>query len=100
MPPKLRHECERCGLVAEIERAGRYRDDDFLEVLQERFDYEERAKSYAKAHHDAAGALFWAQTDADLWRHQAALYRAQIVAAGIEPMDALNQQPLEEKLPF
>lgn len=38
MPPKYRHECERCGLVAEIERAGRFRDEDFQEVLHELFD--------------------------------------------------------------
>lgn len=40
MPPKLRHQCERCGLVADFERAGRFRDQDFYELLQEYFELE------------------------------------------------------------
>ena len=37
---KLRHECERCGLIAELERAGRFRDDDYIELLHDYFDLE------------------------------------------------------------
>lgn len=35
MAKKLRHECERCGLAAEFERAGRFRDEDYRELFQE-----------------------------------------------------------------
>ena len=35
MAKKLRHECERCGLAAEFERVGKFRDDDFLELWHE-----------------------------------------------------------------
>jgi hypothetical protein len=38
---KLRHECERCGLAAEFERAGRFRDQDFYELLHEYFALEQ-----------------------------------------------------------
>jgi hypothetical protein len=38
---KLRHECERCGLAAEFERAGRFRDPDFYELLHEYFALEQ-----------------------------------------------------------
>ena len=44
MPPKLRHECERCGLVAELERAGRYRDADYLELFHEYMALEQDLK--------------------------------------------------------
>lgn len=46
MAAKLRHECERCGLVATIERAGRFRDQDFYELLQEHFALEQHAQTY------------------------------------------------------
>ena len=39
-PPKLRVDCERCGLTAHVERAGRFRDEDFYELLQEYFALE------------------------------------------------------------
>ena len=40
MRAKVRHECERCGLVAELERAGRFGDVSYLELLQDYFDIE------------------------------------------------------------
>lgn len=40
MAVKLRHVCERCGLIAEFERAGRFRDEDYLELLHERWALE------------------------------------------------------------
>ena len=40
MPPKLRHACERCGLEVVLERAGRFRDEDFYELLHEYFALE------------------------------------------------------------
>lgn len=40
MRPKVRHECERCGLEAVLERAGRFRDEDFYELLQDYFALE------------------------------------------------------------
>lgn len=42
MPPKLRHACERCGLEAVFERAGRFRDEDFVELLHEYFALEQQ----------------------------------------------------------
>lgn len=35
MPTKLRHECERCGLAAEFERVGRFRDEDYQELWRD-----------------------------------------------------------------
>lgn len=32
MRAKYRHECEHCGFVAELERAGRFRDEDVYEI--------------------------------------------------------------------
>lgn len=87
MPPKLRHECERCGLVAEFERAGRFRDEDFHEVFQERLEFEARLRQRTREHRDLAAKLFIESSETAFWLNQAALYRAQLVAAGVDPMD-------------
>ena len=57
MPPKLRHECARCGLIAEFERAGRFRDQDFYELLHEYWALEQHVAvrlHYERARLDAA----------------------------------------------
>lgn len=38
MVAKIRHQCERCGLEAVLERAGRFRDDDYYEMFQEHME--------------------------------------------------------------
>ena len=51
MPPKLRHACERCGLEAVFERAGRFRDEDYHGLLQEHFALErDLAKALVRLH--------------------------------------------------
>lgn len=40
MAYKYRHECERCGLQVALERVGRFRDDDYHELLQDYFALE------------------------------------------------------------
>jgi hypothetical protein len=73
-------------------RGGQLHSDDYVELWHEHCESEQEAKQriryYARAHRDAEKRLFLAETDADLWRHQAALYRAQLIAIGIEPLDA------------
>ena len=62
MRPKLRHACERCGLEAVFERAGRFSDEDYLELLHEYFALEHdhqltlAALSGARAGRDMAKA--------------------------------------------
>lgn len=85
--------CPRCGHDCTEQRHSRFRDEDFIEVFHERMEYEVATRTYARAHRDTVKKLWHAETDADLWRHQAALYRAQLVAAGIEPLDATEKQP-------
>jgi len=92
-------QCERCGNDVTAQARGRFRDEDYVELLHEFFDYQERAREYARMHRSAHNALFFAEIDADLWRHQAVLYRAQLVEAGIAPMDALQGQTLEQPEP-
>ena len=77
------------------------RAEDYIELWHEHCTAEqeadERIRHYARAHRDAEQRLFLADTDADLWRHQAALYRAQLITAQIEPMDAMTET---EEAPF
>lgn len=87
MRAKLRHECERCGLIAEFERAGRFTDDDFYEVFHERMDLEARLRERARSLHETAKRLFWEESEACFWENQAALYRAQLIDANVQPMD-------------
>ncbi len=44
MAPKIRAACERCGLEAVFERAGRFRDGDFIELLHDYFALEQELK--------------------------------------------------------
>lgn len=46
MVAKVRHQCERCGLEAVLERAGRFRDEDYHELLQDYFALERGAGVY------------------------------------------------------
>lgn len=46
MAYKLRYECQRCGDVALLERAGRFRDEDFYELHQEYMALEQHAQTY------------------------------------------------------
>jgi hypothetical protein len=94
--------CPRCGEDCSDQRGRRFNEDDYLEVFHERMDYEELVRLYARLHKDADKALFLAETDAALWRHQALLYRAQLVIAGLEPTDVLetDERPVTEDCPF
>lgn len=57
MRPKVRHECERCGLIAVLERAGRFRDEDFLELLHDYFDLEQEHRQVQALRHLAESRL-------------------------------------------
>lgn len=81
MPPKLRHECERCGLVAEIERAGRYRDEDYLELFRAHMELDQAMRGVQALRHNAEARL------------KAALLK-------IADLEALVPEPEAEKLPF
>lgn len=35
MAAKFRHECQRCGLVGELERVGRFGDESYIELLHD-----------------------------------------------------------------
>ena len=93
--------CERCGYDLTERYGGRLRDDDFYELWHEHCaaeqEADQRIRYYARAHRGAEQRLLLAEADADLWRHQAALYRAQLTAAQIEPMDAMTEL---EEAPF
>jgi hypothetical protein len=104
--PQRRHlypiVCPRCGEDCTDQRGGRHSEEDYLEVFHERMEYEERIRQYARLQKDADKALFLAETATALWRHQAMLYRAQLVAAGSEPTDVLEtyERPVIEDCPF
>lgn len=62
MAYKLRHECERCGLAAEFERAGRFRDEDFYELLQDYFALEHSLALW-RERHSSLSKEYWALMD-------------------------------------
>jgi len=41
MRKKLEHTCERCGHQTMIPRAGRFNDDDYIELLHEHLELED-----------------------------------------------------------
>ena len=50
MAAKVRHHCERCGLEAVLERAGRFRDEDFLEIWHDLMEVEHALKLLRREH--------------------------------------------------
>lgn len=78
---KLRHECERCGLAAEFERAGRFRDADYQELWQ---DYMRLERLYT---HLVAKYLTACQRSAELHRQIDAL------VLDTPPMEPIPEEP-------
>lgn len=65
--------------------------DDACKLLDDWTEaYDRDVRAYARALHARDDQLWHAETDAFLWRSQAELYRAQLVAADVAPMDALE----------
>lgn len=87
----LIYRCERCGMEASLERTGRFNDDDFYEVFHERMDFEARLRERSREHKAVASELCRSEHDTFFWKSQAALYRAQLIAAGVEPMDCSEE---------
>jgi len=83
MARKYRHECERCGLTAELERVGRFSDDSFLELHHDYFDLE------------------WQLRQAQARRHLAET-RLELAIERIEALKAIVNELLDEKagVPF
>lgn len=68
MPRKVRYSCERCGLTAELVRAGRFRDEDFYELLQDYFTLERILGREQAMRHLAASRLSAARERIDQLR--------------------------------
>lgn len=81
MVAKVRHECERCGQEAVLERAGRYRDEDYVELF--------------RAHMELEQAMRGVQAIRQRTEHELARAREEI-----ESLRALIPQPEPEGCPF
>lgn len=68
VPRKVRHQCERCGLEAVLERAGRFRDEDFYELLQDYFALERILGKEQAMRHLAESRLAMARSRIDQLR--------------------------------
>jgi hypothetical protein len=81
----LEHTCECCGALSLIERAGRFRDDDFVELLHDYLDLErEYRTAKARLEHEI-DKLRWLLEDrtatADRWQALAEAWRVAYEAS-------------------
>lgn len=92
MRHKVRHECERCGLVAELERAGRFRDEDVYEIHQDYYALEAELRQMRALRHLAETRLAAARERIDQLR--------ELVNSLPDPVPEIEFVADEEECPF
>lgn len=92
MVAKVRHACERCGLEAVLERAGRFRDEDVYEIHQDYYALEAELRQAQALRHLAEARLQAARERIDQLR--------ELVNALPDPVPDIAVEEEESGVPF